>query len=78
MELTRRKEDIERREKQLKDKEAQLNVKTRQKNWPKCKPFLYHDISVEIPTPELQSLLRKAYFGWFGTFLICRIIYFLL
>jgi len=65
-ELMRKKEDIERREKQLKDKEQHLKVSTRVKNWPKCKPFLYHDIREDVPTPELQSLVRKAYFGWFG------------
>jgi len=65
MELARKKEDIERREKQLKEKEQQVNIKTRKKNWPRCKPFLYHDIREDIPTPELQSLVRKAYFAWF-------------
>jgi len=65
MELARKKEDIERREKQLKDKEQKVNITTRKKNWPRCKPFLYHDIREDIPTPELQSLVRKAYFAWF-------------
>jgi len=36
----------------------------KKKNWPVCKPFLNHDIRADIPTPELQALVRKAYLGW--------------
>jgi len=64
MELNRKKEDLERREKQLLEKEAQVTDKDKKKNWPSCRPFLHHDIRGDIPTPELQSLVRKAYVGW--------------
>jgi hypothetical protein len=65
MELNRKREDIERREKELLTKEKSLSSsQEKKKNWPKCRPFLFHDISEDIPS-ELQSLVRRAYFGWF-------------
>jgi len=36
---------------------------TRVKNFPPCKPLVYHDIAVDIP-PYKRTFVRKAYFGW--------------
>lgn len=63
MALKMREEDIQRREGQLLDKEQSM-PKPRPNNWPRCKPILYHDIREDIPTPEGQSLMRKAYIAW--------------
>jgi len=64
-ELSRREEDLQRREQQLLDKEKKM-PKPRVNNWPRCKPFLYQNIDEDMPTPEVKSLVRKAYYGWFA------------
>jgi len=65
-ELRRREEELERREQSVTVKEQSI-PNSRVKNWPRCRPFLYHDISADMPTPEAISLVRKAYIGWFVT-----------
>jgi len=65
-ELRRREEELGRREQNVAVKE-QTNPKARVNNWPRCRPFLYHDISADMPNPEIERLVRKAYIGWFVT-----------
>jgi len=36
----------------------------RVKNFPPCKPLIYHNINFDIP-PEKRLFIRKAYVGWF-------------
>ena len=38
---------------------------TNDKNWPKCCPFMKHDIEGEIPL-EMQRLVKYAYYSWIG------------
>jgi len=66
-ELKRREEDLARREKSLLDKEKQIDKATpKNKNWPRCRPLIYHDIDGEIPRDQ-QKLVKAAYYIWFGT-----------
>ena len=61
------------REQNLKFKEQNLTQRENDlrspppKNWPRCRPIIYHDIRQDIPTPELQVVVRRAYWGWYGT-----------
>jgi len=64
-ELRLREEDIARREGMLLDKEKTL-PKARPPNWPRCKPFIHHDIVDDMPTPETVALIKRAYGGWFA------------
>ncbi|KAJ3427730.1 secretory carrier-associated membrane protein [Anaeramoeba flamelloides] len=62
---------LERREQELLRREQELNQKSkasgidldRPPNWPKCRPFLFHDISKDIPQ-NCRAIVRKAYFCW--------------
>jgi len=65
MELSRREEDLDRRERALLEKEETL-PKPRINNWPRCKPFLYHNIPEDIPTPEGQKVVSRAYYCWYA------------
>jgi len=71
--LARKEAELKQREEQLEKREQGLIVredsvpKNRVSNWPRCRPFLYHDIRADMPTPEAVSLVRKAYIAWFVT-----------
>jgi len=65
-ELNLREEQLQKREQGLIAKEESL-PQPRVNNWPRCRPFLYHDIRADMPTPESVSLVRKAYIAWFVT-----------
>jgi len=67
LELKRREEELSRREKSLLDKEKQIDKATpKLKNWPRCRPIIYHDIDGEIPANQ-QRLVKAGYYIWFGT-----------
>ena len=64
--LALREADLERREKALSKRERDLaaaGVTIRPKNWPRCKPVTYHDISFEIPV-EHQNMVYGGYLNW--------------
>jgi len=63
-ELRRREEDLERREQVIATREQTVG-RGRVKNWPRCRPILYHSIDGEIPQ-EQRGLVKRAYYGWFG------------
>mmetsp|Transcript_15014 Transcript_15014/g.38187 ORF Transcript_15014/g.38187 Transcript_15014/m.38187 type:complete len:230 (+) Transcript_15014:41-730(+) len=65
-EVERRERAVAQRERNVADIETQLEqggVTVRRNNWPRCKPFLYHDINAEIPTPN-QACCRAGYACW--------------
>jgi len=79
-ETQRRAEELQRKEDELNRREAVLDQRgkilvereklskdPRQANWPRCKPFIYHNIAEDMKTPTLQRLLRLAYIGWMFT-----------
>ena len=68
--LSRREEAVAQREAHMRELEGKLKnggIEVKQKNWPrKClciKPFLYHDISTEVPTPN-QPVCKAGYYCW--------------
>jgi len=64
--LSRREMAVKEREDYVKELERKLKdggIEVKPKNWPKCKPILYHDISAEVPTP-LQPLCKAGYSLW--------------
>jgi len=65
-ELNRREAVLDQRGKILVEREK-LNEDPRAPNWPKCKPFIYHNILEDMKTPTLQRLLKMAYVGWMAT-----------
>lgn len=65
-ELNRREAAVKQREDYVKSLESQLRdggIEVKPKNWPKCKPILYHDISAEIPAHN-QPCCKAGYFCW--------------
>lgn len=59
-----RERELARRESELAKREAELVVlQNGRKNWPPCKPMLYHDISAEVPA-YYRSSVRFAYIVW--------------
>jgi len=40
-----------------------LHTQPRGKNWPRCIPFLRHNISMDVPL-LYQTFCKRAYFGW--------------
>jgi len=67
-ELKRREEALNRREQQIdqQEKTIQTSKGTRIPNWPRCRPFIYHNIVEDIPSPEGVALVTRAYGGWFA------------
>ena len=65
--MIQREQTLNQREASLKNVEQNLNGKPAN-NWPRCRPFLYHNIPEEIPTPATQALLYRAYYGWYGMY----------
>ncbi|BDA41493.1 Putative secretory carrier-associated membrane protein 1 [Coccomyxa sp. Obi] len=70
-----RAEQLDLKEKELRAKEAELRKMEEglratgalrpEKNWPKCCPFVHHDIPGEIPAAE-QGMVRCCYFAFLG------------
>eukprot|EP00882_Tetradesmus_deserticola_P008201 GHRQ01008646.1.p1 GENE.GHRQ01008646.1~~GHRQ01008646.1.p1 ORF type:complete len:299 (+),score=151.90 GHRQ01008646.1:234-1130(+) len=61
--VTAREAELQRREAELARREAQLAQAGNSgalKNWPRCCPFIYHDIRAQIP-PWNRSFVRFAY-----------------
>jgi len=67
-EIKRREEALSRREQQLdqQEKTIQTSRGTRIPNWPRCRPFIYHNIVEDMPTPEAITLVKRAYGAWFA------------
>jgi hypothetical protein len=63
MELARREAELDRRERELSDLANTYQIPPK-KNWPICKPFLYHNISGEIPAGIRRRAAYMGYFGW--------------
>jgi len=64
--LARREQAVRQREDHVKELEGRLKeggIEVKPKNWPRCKPILYHDIQAEVPTP-LQPLCKAGYVLW--------------
>lgn len=64
-ELKIREENLRRREEMLLERERQLG-RERNKNWPRFYPILYHNIVEDMPTPELVTLVKRAYWTWYA------------
>jgi hypothetical protein len=77
--LQDRAERLRKKEDDLNKREAMLDSRTtilverektlanpREPNWPRCKPLLYHNIEEDMPTTQVQRVVRFAYFGWLG------------
>jgi len=65
-ELERREKALAERERRVMDVEKRLEdggVEIKRKNWPRCKPLLYHDIDAEVPTPN-QACCKAGYLCW--------------
>ncbi|CAG9465563.1 unnamed protein product [Pedinophyceae sp. YPF-701] len=62
-----REKDLQRRERVLAQREEELRRGGAKivpaKNWPRCRPILYHSIRDEIPEQH-KALVRVAYFTW--------------
>jgi hypothetical protein len=71
IDLENKKKALDEREKQLDEREKKIS-EMHLPNWPICKPFIYHSIENEIPT-EARSMVRRAYFAWYGKFVISLI-----
>eukprot|EP01087_Luapelamoeba_hula_P000492 TRINITY_DN1036_c0_g1_i1.p1 TRINITY_DN1036_c0_g1~~TRINITY_DN1036_c0_g1_i1.p1 ORF type:complete len:273 (+),score=50.51 TRINITY_DN1036_c0_g1_i1:53-871(+) len=41
----------------------------RKKNWPICKPILYHDIQAEVE-PRMRRIVWMGYVGWYALILV--------
>lgn len=64
--VARREAAVRQREEHIKELEDRLReggIQVKPKNWPKCKPILYHDIYAEIPTPN-QPVCKAGYYCW--------------
>ncbi|GMH40950.1 hypothetical protein BSKO_08854 [Bryopsis sp. KO-2023] len=64
--LARKEHDLTKRELELQRREHVLTMSDqmkRVKNWPRCRPILYHDIDVEIPDSS-KGLIKMAYATW--------------
>jgi hypothetical protein len=66
MELQRREEELARREREIQVKEGVI-TSIQKKNWPICKPFLYHNIKEEIQPGLKQKVCYIGYFTWMGS-----------
>jgi hypothetical protein len=65
-ELSRREVAVAEREAYVKELENKLKdggIDIKPKNWPKCKPILYHNIEAEVPTPN-QPCCKAGYVCW--------------
>eukprot|EP01027_Heterolobosea_sp_BB2_P014801 GEZU01021235.1.p1 GENE.GEZU01021235.1~~GEZU01021235.1.p1 ORF type:complete len:251 (-),score=40.75 GEZU01021235.1:83-835(-) len=60
--------DLERREAQLAQREATIStdgvVLEKKKNWPRCRPLVYHNIADEVQEGRKRNIVRAAYTGW--------------
>ncbi|KAJ3447645.1 secretory carrier-associated membrane protein [Anaeramoeba flamelloides] len=67
-EVQRLEAELDIREREIKNREMNLGEDyDRTPNWPRCKPFLFHDIPQDIPV-QAHGFMRMAYFNWmFGT-----------
>jgi len=66
-ELKRREEDLARKEGNMISKEEELEkIAPKAKNWPRCRPIIYHNIEEEIPQDD-KPLVKRAYYLWFFT-----------
>jgi len=63
MELARREAELERREQDLTTREGDYVIQPK-KNWPICKPFLYHNIAGEMPAGIRRTAAYMGYIGW--------------
>jgi uncharacterized membrane protein len=63
MDLQKREEELARREREIQLKEGVISS-VQKKNWPICKPFLYHSIKDEIQPGLKQKTAYVAYFTW--------------
>ncbi|KAJ5067219.1 secretory carrier-associated membrane protein [Anaeramoeba ignava] len=69
--LDERKLEVEQRHRELDERERMLDKRVknlgdnynRPHNWPKCYPFLHHNISSDIPK-ENRTMIRLAYWAW--------------
>lgn len=64
-----RERELERREARIRVKEEILEAnlaRIKRKNWPPCKPILYHDINAEVPAVN-RGMVRAAYTAWLLT-----------
>ncbi|KAJ3445096.1 secretory carrier-associated membrane protein [Anaeramoeba flamelloides] len=60
--------ELDIREREIKNREINLGEDyDRTPNWPRCKPFLFHDISQDIPV-NAHGFMRMAYFNWMCMF----------
>ena len=68
--------DVSARESELDRREARIRVREeileasmarlKRKNWPPCRPILYHDINAEVPAVN-RAMVRTAYVAWLLT-----------
>eukprot|EP01116_Phalansterium_solitarium_P009158 TRINITY_DN23193_c0_g1_i2.p1 TRINITY_DN23193_c0_g1~~TRINITY_DN23193_c0_g1_i2.p1 ORF type:complete len:313 (+),score=115.93 TRINITY_DN23193_c0_g1_i2:385-1323(+) len=63
-ELDNREQALNRRDDVLQNREKTL-PRQRIKNWPTCRPIIYHDIEADIEDKGTQAVVRRAYIGWF-------------
>jgi len=63
MELQRREEELLRREREIQMKEGVISD-IKKKNWPICKPFLYHNIKEEIQPGLKRNTAYIGYIAW--------------
>jgi len=63
-ELNQRERNLEQRQQAVKEAAASLPRDPRANNWPICRPFLYHDINADMPTPQIARMMRIAYLAW--------------
>lgn len=75
--------ELQQREAMLNQREAQIQQASSEiqpKNWPKCRPCIYHDIDADCKIPELKPFVHLAYKAWMvmcvflGINLICAFI----
>ncbi|QDZ23275.1 secretory carrier-associated membrane protein [Chloropicon primus] len=67
--ISRREYAVKQREEYVKELESRLKeggIEIKPKNWPRCKPILYHDIGAEIPVPN-QPVCKAGYYCWMLT-----------
>lgn len=62
--MTPRERELAKREQELAKRETELaQLQKGRKNWPSCKPMLYHDISADVPSWH-RGMVRFAYVSW--------------